>query len=196
MKKGLKPNIPERGGKIAIIGHSGSGKSTLAAFLSEKYGLPLMHIDSIHFLPNWAERETEDELGIMRAFLDENSENGCVIDGNYRKLEHERRMEEADLIIYLNFNRWICYFRCLRRSRKYKNKVRSSIAPGCEEKFDFAFQKWILHDGRTKPKLKRYAALVERYRGKSVELRSRKDVERFKELLEPPKEKAHSGESE
>ena len=183
MKKRYELHIPERGGKIAIIGHSGSGKSTLAAFLSEKYGLPLMHIDAIHFLPNWAERETEDELNIMRAFLDENSERGWVIDGNYRKLEHERRMEEADLIVYLNFNRWVCFFRCLRRSIKYRNRVRDSIAPGCEEKFDHAFQKWILHDGRTKPKLERYAALVDRYSGKSVELRNKRQVERFKKEL-------------
>jgi adenylate kinase family enzyme len=43
--------------KIAIIGHSGSGKSTLAAFLGEKYALPVLHVDTIHFLPGWVERE-------------------------------------------------------------------------------------------------------------------------------------------
>lgn len=184
MKKSFRVHIPPHGGKIAIIGHSGSGKSTLAAFLSEKYGLPLLHVDSIHFLPNWKEREREDELYIMRAFLDENSENGWVIDGNYVKLEHERRMEEADLIIYLNFNRFTCFLRCFRRSRTYKNKVRPSIAPGCEERFDRAFQKWILIGGRTKPKLKRYADLVKRYGVKSVELKTQREVEKFKSELD------------
>jgi adenylate kinase family enzyme len=183
MKKPFEVNIPAHGGKIAIIGHSGSGKSTLAAYLSGKYGVPLLHVDSIHFLPNWAERETEDELCIMRAFLDENSENGWVIDGNYRKLEYERRMEEADLIIYLNFNRLTCFLRCFRRSRKYKNSVRPSIAPGCEEKFDRAFRRWILIGGRTRQKLKNYADLVKRYGGKSVELKNQRGVESFKTEL-------------
>ncbi|MBR3382447.1 MAG: DNA topology modulation protein FlaR [Clostridia bacterium] len=183
MKKRVKTDIPPNA-KIAVIGHSGSGKSTLAVFLSEKYVLPLLHIDAIHFLPNWVEREPEEELALMRAFLDGNEERGWVIDGNYMKLEHERRMEEADLIIYLNFNRLVCYTRALRRSRKYRNKVRSSAAPGCEEKFDLAFQKWILRGGRTKPKLKRYAALVARYGGKSVELKNQREVERFKNELD------------
>lgn len=165
--------------KIAIIGHSGSGKSTLAAFLGEKYGLPVLHIDTIHFLPNWVERELEDELSLMRAFLDENSERGWVIDGNYRKLEHERRMEEADLIIYLNYGRFTCYRRAKERARKYRNTVRPSIAPGCPEKFDREFRTWILRGGRTKPKLERYAALIEQYKEKSVEIKNDLELRRF-----------------
>ena len=39
--------------KIAILGHSGSGKSTLARALGDKYGLPVLHFDAIHFLPGW-----------------------------------------------------------------------------------------------------------------------------------------------
>lgn len=182
MKKRIKVELPERP-KIALIGHSGSGKSTLAAFLSERFSVPLLHIDAIHFLPGWVERELEDELAIMRAFLDENEERGWVIDGNYRKLEHERRMEEADLIIYLNFNRWACWLRAFKRSKKYRNKVRDSIAPGCEEKFDRGFQKWILREGRTKAKLRRYDELVERYSGKSVVLKNQSELDAFKKTI-------------
>lgn len=188
MKKSFEVKIPESGAKIAIIGHSGCGKSTLAAFLSERYGLPLLHIDSIHFLPGWVEREHEDEFALMHAFLEENSERGWVIDGNYMKLEHERRMEEADLIIYMNFNRFICFYRCWRRSKKYKNSSRPSIAPGCEEKFDSSFRRWILRDGRTRPKLKRYQALIERYSYKSVEINNDRQLKRFKNSLPKGKE--------
>lgn len=182
MKKQFKVELPNRP-KIAVIGHSGSGKSTLAVFLSNQYSVPLLHIDSIHFLPGWVERETEDELVLMRAFLDENEERGWVIDGNYRKLEHERRMDEADLIIYMNFNRWVCFWRAWRRSRKYKNSTRPDIAEGCNEKFDKEFRMWILHDGRTRQKLARYAALVEEHGEKSVEIRNDRELERLKEML-------------
>ena len=183
MKKLNKVDIPRKGAKIALIGHSGSGKSTLAAFLGERYSLPVLHIDTIHFLPNWVERETEDELAIMRAFLDENYNTGWVIDGNYRKLEHARRMEEADLIIYLNFNRWACYFRAKRRARRFKNRTRPSIAEGCNEKFDREFRRWILKEGRTKAKLKRYDELVERYGDKSVVIRNQREINAFRNIV-------------
>ena len=42
--------------KIAILGTSGSGKSTLAKRLGERYGLPVLHMDTVHFLPGWVER--------------------------------------------------------------------------------------------------------------------------------------------
>ena len=43
--------------KISIIGYSGSGKSTLAKNLSKHYGIPVLHMDSVHFLENWKERD-------------------------------------------------------------------------------------------------------------------------------------------
>ena len=122
MKQRVNVELPEKGAKIAIIGYSGSGKSTLAAYLGERFSVPVLHIDSIHFLPNWVERELDEELSLMRDFLERNAENGWVIDGNYRKLEHERRMREADLIIYLNFNKFVCFYRAWRRSRKTPQK--------------------------------------------------------------------------
>lgn len=42
--------------KIEILGTSGSGKSTLAKRLGETYGLPVLHMDTVHFLPGWVER--------------------------------------------------------------------------------------------------------------------------------------------
>ena len=35
--------------RIAIIGYIGSGKSTLSRFLGEKYGIPMLHFDTVHF---------------------------------------------------------------------------------------------------------------------------------------------------
>ena len=80
--------------KIAILGTSGSGKSTLAKRLGETYGLPVLHMDTVHFLPGWVERPFAEEEAIVRQFLDENA-GGWVIDGNYRKTCYARRLEEA-----------------------------------------------------------------------------------------------------
>ena len=99
--------------KIAIVGYSGSGKSTLARFLSEKLSAPVLYLDTVHWLPGWQERPREQTREIVKNFL---AENGAwVIDGSYCKVHYERRMDEADTIIFLNFNRFTCLHRAFKR---------------------------------------------------------------------------------
>ena len=101
--------------RIAVIGYSGSGKSTLAARLGAAYGVPVLHLDSVHWLPGWVERPREEEKALVRAFLDQNA--SWVIDGNYSTLYYEERLEKADRIVFLNFNRFICLHRAAKRAR-------------------------------------------------------------------------------
>ena len=119
--------------KIAILGTSGSGKSTLAKRLGETYGLPVLHMDTVHFLPGWVERPFEEEETIVRRFLDEN-EGGWVIDGNYTKTCYARRLEEADQVIVLWFSPLVCLWRAVRRWQQNKGRVRESSAPGAKKK--------------------------------------------------------------
>jgi adenylate kinase family enzyme len=39
--------------RIMIIGQPGSGKNTPAQTLGERAGLPVIHIDKIHWPPGW-----------------------------------------------------------------------------------------------------------------------------------------------
>ena len=48
--------------KIAILGTSGSGKSTLAKRLGERYGLPVLHMDTVHFLPGRPEKRQKRSM--------------------------------------------------------------------------------------------------------------------------------------
>ncbi len=133
--------------KIAIIGYCGCGKSTLAEKLSEKYNLPVLYLDTVHHLPGWQARPREETRVIVGAFLDENTEKGWVIDGNYKRQHFERRMEEADNILLLRFSRFACLYRAWKRYRIYKGKTRPSMTAGCEEKLDVEFIRWILWEG-------------------------------------------------
>ena len=54
--------------RIAIIGYSGSGKSTLCRFLGEKYEIPMLHFDTVQFLPNWEVRGASEKEKIVREF--------------------------------------------------------------------------------------------------------------------------------
>lgn len=162
--------------KIAVIGYSGSGKSTLADILGEKYTIPVLHLDKVNFLPGWVEKDTEASRKIVFEFMQKPS---WIIDGNYAKLYQNERLEEADKIIFLSFNRFSCLFRAYGRYRKNKGKVRSSMADGCEEKFDFEFIKWILHDGRTRDKKAKHKDILRRYDHKTVVIKNQKQLDAF-----------------
>ena len=168
--------------KIAILGYSGSGKSTLARILAKKYNVDVLHFDAVHFLPDWEIRCREDKERITKEFLDSHTE--WVIDGNYSKLYFDRRMEEADLIILMLFNRFSCLWRAYSRYVKYKNRTRPDMAEGCNEKFDFEFFKWIMYLGRTKDSREKYKRIVSQYKEKTVVIRNQRQLDRYIKDLE------------
>lgn len=168
--------------KIAIIGYAGSGKSTLAKALSLHYNAPVLYMDTISFEANWKEKSIEEKRKALREFLDKNP-SSWVIDGNYSAIYYEERMEQADQIFFLDFNRIFCYFSALNRSIKYKGKIRESAPTECMEKFSWDFQKWILFDGRKKSSKNRYKEVCEKYRNKVTIFKNRKQVKKYLENL-------------
>ena len=161
--------------KIVILGYSGSGKSTLARNLSEKYNIPVLHFDTVQFLPNWEIRVQEEKERMTKDFLDAN--DAWVIDGNYSKLSYQRRMEEADVIILLLFNKISCLYRVTRRYLKYKDSTRPDMAEGCNEKLDWEFIKWILRDGRTEESRQRYQGVLSRYPEKTILIKNQRQLD-------------------
>lgn len=144
--------------KISIIGYSGSGKSTLAKNLSKHYGIPVLHMDSVHFLENWKERDNKEFNEIVTKFIKDN--DSWIIEGNYKSIVPERH-DMADMIIFLDYNRFFCYKSAKRRYKMYKGKTRDDMAKGCEEKFDREFKVWLLYKGRTKERRKRFEKIIQ-----------------------------------
>ena len=164
--------------KIQIIGFSGSGKSTLAGTLAERLKLPVLYLDTVFWMPGWQQRPREEQREILGEFLDAHPD-GWVIDGNYTKNHYSRRMEEADQIIFMNFNRWRCLWRVLKRWITYQGKSRASMTVGCEEKIDRPFIKWVLWESRRPEPLSRYHYIGEKYADKFVELKNPCQVEQY-----------------
>ncbi len=169
--------------KIAIIGYSGSGKSTLAATLGRRYGLPVLHLDTIHFSPGWVERPGADMLADCRAFCAAHPE-GWVIDGNYIGCDYAERMEAADLIVSFQYNRFFCLYQVYKRYFTYRGRSRDSAAPGCPEKVDWAFFRWVLWDGRDRQRRDRYRWVQSTYPDKTVVLKNRRVLSRFLNTLD------------
>lgn len=138
--------------KICIIGYSGSGKSTLAKRLGEFYNIPVLHLDSVNFLPGWKVRDNIEMNCIIDNFIESNP--SWVIDGNYSKVG-TKRFTICDQVIFLNYNRFTCLKGVIKRYQDNKGKTRSDMAAGCDEKLDFAFLWWVFHRGRNHKRRKK-----------------------------------------
>lgn len=171
--------------KIVIMGYSGCGKSTLARKLSQLHGLSLLHLDSVHFQAGWVEKETALEHAEVEAFLD--SHESWVIDGNYSKLSLQRRLEEADQIISLELNRWVCLWRILKRWKRYRGHSRPDLAEGCPEKVDWEFVRWVLKDGRSPRHLAAFEHRAQLYGDKMIRIQSVKEQKEYLQSLEGQK---------
>lgn len=169
--------------KICILGYSGSGKSTLARRLGDFYGIPVLFLDTVQFLPGWLERDRDEARALVREFL----QNGSwVIDGNYRAFLQEERLRQADRILILQFNRFVCLWQAFRRYRRYKNTVRESMADGCCEKLDAEFIRWLLLDGRTRARRAHLRHIAAQYPSKTLVFKNRRAVNAFTRALSAP----------
>jgi adenylate kinase family enzyme len=163
--------------KIAVIGFSGSGKSTLCRKLGEKYQLPILHLDKVEHLPRWQIRELPEKLQMVKTFMEENS--SWVIDGNYGKLFYWERMEQADKIIMMRFNRFDALCRVVRRYWSNRGNHRPDMAQGCSEKLDFKFIKRVLIDGRKKEFRDRHEKVLALHPQKVIQLRTQQEIDTF-----------------
>lgn len=145
--------------RIAIIGCSGSGKSTLARQLGTILNVPVIHLDALFWKPGWVETAGQDWIAIQEKLVKQES---WIIDGNYTSTM-DIRFVEADTIMFLDYPRWLCLYRALKRWITYAGKTRPDIAPGCPEKVDWPFIQWIWsYRKRSRPlalqKLEKYQA--------------------------------------
>ena len=177
----LSLNVPD--GKLVVItGPNGGGKSTLARKLGETYGVPVLHLDRVQWLPNWTERDDAEKRQIVKAFLDENE--SWIIDGNYSSLYQQRRLEEADLILLLLFPRLSCLYRVSKRKRQYRGQTRPDMGEGCQEKLDAAFLRWVLWEGRSRKIRQNYANIQKQYPEKTIMIRNQRELDGYIKKIE------------
>lgn len=98
--------------RIAIIGINGAGKSTLAKELGEKLNLPVYHLDKIYWKPGWVKLPANEGESIQREIV---KQEKWIIDGNWAG-SLDVRLEPADTIIYLNYPKWLCLYRIIKRA--------------------------------------------------------------------------------
>ena len=133
--------------KIAIVGAPGTGKTTLSNILSKLYNIEATHIDGIHHMENWVQRDKDER---DRMILDVVSKDKWIIDGTY-KATLKPRFEAADLIIWLDYSSFAQIKGVMTRFLKNKGKEKPEI-PGCKEKMDKEFFTYVLKYNKEKRK--------------------------------------------
>ncbi len=156
--------------RILLIGCPGSGKSTLAKKIGSKTNLPVIHLDTIYWLPNWKARPIEEfnELLIKELKKDE-----WIIDGNYNRTL-DLRVKYCDLIIYLDIARSICLYSVIKRRFQYANKTREDMQKDCHEVIDFSFISYVYKFNKTHKK--RYYEMLQNTDKDYVIIKKRKDI--------------------
>ena len=149
--------------RVMIIGCGGSGKSTLARKLGEITGLPVVHLDRIWWSPgNWQHLERDE---FDRQLAVETEKPRWIMDGNFNRTLPVR-LERADTVIYLDYNRIVCLLHWVKRILENRGQARPDMAPGCAEWLDPEFARWIWnfnHNHRQD-----YHRLLTEQRGKDI----------------------------
>jgi len=124
--------------RVTIIGAPGTGKTVLSLKLKEIFDIPVCHIDSIHQLPDWKLRPTEER---DRMIIEEANKDEWILDGTFLDTL-DYRIKRADLTIYLDFNSFSALKGVLTRIAKNHGKEKPDM-PGCKEKFDLSFIAYV-----------------------------------------------------
>lgn len=136
--------------RIMLIGSGGAGKSTLARRLGENLHIEVIHLDTLMWRPGWQFVEKVEQIQIQRKLVQKDE---WIIDGNYSST-FDIRLDRADTIIFLNYSRYLCLYRALKRMVHYRNKTRPDMVEGNDERLDVNFLKWIWnYPNKIKPKV-------------------------------------------
>lgn len=129
--------------RVMIIGGPGSGKSTLARRIGARLGLPVTHLDQIYWKPGWVFCEHDEVRDRLLALY---AEDNWVIDGNY-SITWPERLARADTLIFLDLPTWMRAPRVIRRTITGFGRDRPDLTPGCPERLDWVFYKFVFAYG-------------------------------------------------
>ena len=141
--------------RILVMGASGSGKSTFAQRLSLITGIPMVSLDALYWKPGWTPSDaTEFEAHATEAA----HQPRWIMDGNYTSSgAGDLRRSTADAVFWFDLPRRICMTGILARIATSYGRVRPEMAPGCPERLDVEFFRYVWTYRRLqRPKLLQY----------------------------------------
>lgn len=115
--------------RIMIVGQPGSGKSTLARGLGEVTGLPVVHIDHIHWMPGWRERPRDEKTLLCHAV---EAGEAWIFEGGH-SATWANRLARSEMLIWLDLPLALRLWRVVWRAIRFQGRTRPDVPKGCPE---------------------------------------------------------------
>ncbi len=155
--------------KIAVLGYAGSGKTYLSDYIAKNKNIPVLHLDDIKWDKEWKPIDDSVILPKVAAFM---VKEDWIIDGYYTYLMIDERLQKADKIILLQLPRMTCFFRAVKRTKSRRQD-------GYANDMNWWFVRFTLFGCRNKERRNYYAEIAEKYKDKTVVLKTKQQVEEF-----------------
>jgi len=130
----------EKANRILVIGCSGGGKSTLSQRIAARFGLAYVSIDrDVLWLPGWVQRDKAEQCAIIVAKV---QGERWIMDGT-NPSTFDVRLPRTDFVIWVRMPRLLCIWGAVSRWIRWMGRTRPEMAPGCIEKVDWEFLRFI-----------------------------------------------------
>jgi adenylate kinase family enzyme len=157
--------------RIAIVGCGGSGKTRLAHQLATLLDLPVIHLDAIHYDPDWQPLEQEVFASRQRELV---AAPRWLIEGNYAGTL-PIRLEAADTVIFLELPALTCLLGIAQRRWRYRGGQHKD---GVYDRITWDFVKYVWGYRKTmRPRMRHL--LAEHGSATLITLTSRRAAARF-----------------
>ncbi|WP_246801656.1 AAA family ATPase [Rhizobium leguminosarum] len=126
--------------RILVIGCSGGGKSTLSLKIARRFGLSYISLDrDVYWLPGWVTRDRVEQRMIITSRI---LEERWIMDGT-NPSSLDIRLPRTDFVVWVRMPRLVCIWGAISRWAKWIGRTRPEMAPGCIEKIDLEFLRFI-----------------------------------------------------
>ena len=111
--------------RIHVTGNAGSGKTTLGKELGLLLDVDVYGLDKVVWQEGWVIRPANERRRLEEELCKKPT---WIIEGVSSVVR-----ESADVIVFLDFSRRECYWRCLQRNWRYLFKSRPELPEHCPE---------------------------------------------------------------
>jgi adenylate kinase family enzyme len=117
--------------RVMIVGQPGSGKSTLARAMGARTGLPVVHIDHIHWMPGWQERPRAEKTRLCHEV---EAGERWIFEGGH-SATWKNRLARAEMLIWLDVPVLVRFLRVVWRTWRWRGQSRPDLPEDCPEGF-------------------------------------------------------------